>query len=111
MPDALACCADLGRCLARGRALASCDEDSELVLGAAQAFLEGAAHRRREPARVPVETENATEGLKPVRVREAPQNFVAAKFAREENHDLAGQRNHPFEQIPRSLATVQREMR
>ena len=43
-------------------------------------------------------------------VRQSPQNFLAAKFAREEDHDLAGQRSHPLEKIPRSLAAVQREI-
>jgi hypothetical protein len=64
-----------------------------------------------EAVRMPVEAKDATEGLEPIRVRQAPQHILAAEVARDEDDDLAGQRNHPLEQIARRLAAMQREMR
>src|SRR2546423_13890807 len=49
-------------------AFSSSDEHSELVTTIGQARLERAANRRRHSARMPVETEHATERLKPVRI-------------------------------------------
>src|SRR6476659_5580843 len=59
---------------------------------------------------MPVESEHAPESLEPIRIREPPQNLFSAEFAREEDHDLARQRNHPLEKVARCSASVERQM-
>src|SRR4051812_10465810 len=110
VPEALAGGGDLGRRLARGGAFASRHVDAELALGAAQPFLQRAANRGRQAARVPVEAEHAAERLEPVGIGEAAEHFLAAEFTGEEQHDLARERHHALEQPWRRMAAVERKL-
>src|SRR5262245_7497561 len=55
-------------------------------------------------------SEDTAEGLEPVRVRQAPQNLLAAELKRGKNQDLVRERHHALEKIARCLAAMEREM-
>src|SRR5688572_27692606 len=58
---------------------------------------------------MPVEPEDAAEGLKPVRVGQPPQHLRGAGFAAEINDDFAGRPHHPAEKPGRRLAAMERK--
>src|SRR5438876_442590 len=69
---------DLLRCLARRLALAACNEDPGLAREILQALLQGAAGGRGQAAAMPIETEDAAEGLEPDRIGKAAQEAWCA---------------------------------
>ena len=55
----------------------SADVDAEFVLQRTQAALESTDDAGRDPGRMPVHSHHGTEGLKPERMGQPPQKFVA----------------------------------
>src|SRR6185436_6926310 len=109
-PEAIARRGNFGGCLARCRPFAARHINADVPFRAAQSFLERSAYRGGETARVPIESEHASKRLEPVRIGQSSQRLAAAEFAHQENHDLARQRNHAFEQVTRSSSAVKRQV-
>ena len=55
---------------------------------------------------MPVEAQDAAEGLERVRVGEPTKDFIAAEFGGEKDDDFARERHHSLEQIAGRLAAV-----
>ena len=110
LPGGPACGLDLLRRLARGLALAARDEDPGLAGEILQAFLQGAAGGRGQAAAMPIETEDAAEGLEPDRVGEAAEQARCAFLREDRQRHFAGQRGHALEQPAWRAAAMERQV-
>ncbi len=79
---------DLGGGLAGGGTLSAGDEEARIALQAGQGLLQGAADDGGEAGGVPVEAQEAAEGLEPVGIREAGQHLPWAKLFDDDERNI-----------------------
>src|SRR5437762_6572 len=90
-------------------ALAAGNENAELPSAFDEAFLERSANGGRDAARMPIESQHATEGLEPMRVGESPQELGSAMLEHDDFRDLRSELAHPVEKPFWSSAAVKRK--
>src|SRR5208283_5248842 len=93
--------------LARGGAFTAAGKEAELNLLAAQAFLEGAANGRCYAGRVPVEAQDAAEGLEPVGMGQALEHLLGAVVMDDGGGDMTGELGPALEKPRRGGAAVE----
>ncbi len=101
---------DLVRRAPGGGALPAGDEEPQSLFAAPETFLDRSARRRRESAGVPIEAEDATERLEPVRIAEAPEEAVRSLLENDELGHLCCELGHSHEQPTRRVSGVQRKI-
>jgi hypothetical protein len=98
---------ELGRCLARMAAASAADMQAELTRERRQAPLQRADDAGGDARRVPVHPHHRPEGLEPERMRQTPQQLLAAVMLDYRLADDRAQPRHALSQPGRDTAVVQ----
>src|SRR4051812_47750781 len=101
----------LDGCASGDFAFSTGDKDPELSTVTGEAFLERAADGGSDAARMPVESQDAAESLKPVRVRQSSQELRASVLQHHHLRNGGCELDHSVEQPARRLAAVEWESR
>jgi hypothetical protein len=91
-------------------AAAAADMDSQFVLQRPEAALQRADHAGRDAGRVPVHAHHGAERLKPERMRQPLQEFVAAVMVHDGLRDDGAERGHARRQPWRNASAMEREV-
>ncbi len=96
--DAFAGCCQFLRRAARMLAAATADMNAKLALQRGEPAFQRADDARGDPRRVPVHSHDSAKGLKPERVGESLQEFVAPIMVNDGLRDDRAERSHAFRQ-------------
>ena len=91
------------------RALSAGGKKPELGLDSRDALLDGGADRGGHAGGMPVEPQEAAEGLEPEGVGEAAERLRGAEVRDDNDDDLPGEADHPAHEPGRGLPAVQRQ--
>ena len=108
--DALAEQPQFVRRLARMLAAAAADMDAEFVLQRPEPALQRADHAGRDAGGVPVHAHHGAERLKPERMRQPLQEFVAAVMMHDRLRDDGAERGHARRQPRRHASAMERKV-
>ncbi len=94
---------------ARVGAFAAAHVEAQFMLNRRQTAFQRADDAGRDSRRMPIHTHDGAEGLKPKRMRETPQQFIAAVFMNDGFCDHPPQGGHPGRQPRRHMSAMQGE--